>query len=93
MCVRICTHPLKIWALGLGAYPEVLAEKGYDYVSTSPIKLENRTSAPREITIDEIKEYVQLFAVAARNAVHQAGFDGGEYPIHIRLTGSADSVS
>ncbi|KZV68319.1 NADH:flavin oxidoreductase/NADH oxidase [Peniophora sp. CONT] len=69
---------MQIWALGLGAYPEVLAEKGYDYVSTSPIKLENRTSAPREITIDEIKEYVQLFAVAARNAVHHAGFDGVE---------------
>ncbi|VDC07426.1 unnamed protein product [Peniophora sp. CBMAI 1063] len=69
---------MQIWALGLGAYPEVLAEKGYDYVSTSPIKLYNRTSAPREVTIDEIKEYVQLFAEAAHNAVHLAGFDGVE---------------
>ncbi len=33
---------------------------------------------PRELTIPEIKEYVQLYATAASNAVHQAGFDGVE---------------
>ncbi|KAJ7845350.1 hypothetical protein B0H14DRAFT_2300098, partial [Mycena olivaceomarginata] len=37
---------------------------------------------PREMTIDEIKEYLQLFAAAASNATsnaaHKAGFDGVE---------------
>jgi NADPH2 dehydrogenase len=30
------------------------------------------------MTIDEIKEYLQLFAAAASNAAHKAGFDGVE---------------
>lgn len=33
---------------------------------------------PREMTIAEIKEHVQLYATAASNAVHKAGFDGVE---------------
>jgi NADPH2 dehydrogenase len=32
---------------------------------------------PRELTVPEIKEYVQLYATAARNAM-EAGFDGVE---------------
>lgn len=30
------------------------------------------------MTVAEIKEFVQLYAVAASNAVHKAGFDGVE---------------
>jgi NADPH2 dehydrogenase len=33
---------------------------------------------PRALTVDEIKEYIQLFATAALNALHEAGFDGVE---------------
>jgi NADPH2 dehydrogenase len=33
---------------------------------------------PRALTVEEIGEYVQLFASAARNAVLGAGFDGVE---------------
>ena len=33
---------------------------------------------PRALTVEEIAEYVQLFASAARNAVLGAGFDGVE---------------
>jgi NADPH2 dehydrogenase len=33
---------------------------------------------PRALTVEEIREYVQLFATAARNAVLGAGFDGVE---------------
>ena len=33
---------------------------------------------PRELTIEEIKEYVELFAQAAENAIRRAGFDGVE---------------
>ena len=32
---------------------------------------------PRELTVAEIKEYVQLYSKAARNAI-EAGFDGVE---------------
>lgn len=34
--------------------------------------------APRAITVEEIKKYVQLLHVVAHNAVHRAGFDGDE---------------
>lgn len=76
---------LQLWALGRCAYVEHLA--GDPYVSSSPKKLETlmhiaaapRTDdVPREMTMDEIKEYSQLFSIAASNAVHNAGFDGVE---------------
>jgi NADPH2 dehydrogenase len=35
------------------------------------------TQTPRELTIAEIQEYVQLYATAAENAI-KAGFDGVE---------------
>ena len=34
--------------------------------------------APRPLSVEEIQEYVQLYATAASNAVHKAGFDGVE---------------
>ena len=33
---------------------------------------------PRTLTVEEIKEYVKLYATAAKNAVLKAGFDGVE---------------
>jgi NADPH2 dehydrogenase len=33
---------------------------------------------PRALTVEEIGEYVQLYATAARNAVLRVGFDGVE---------------
>jgi hypothetical protein len=33
---------------------------------------------PRALTVEEIKEYVKLYATAAENAVLKAGFDGVE---------------
>ncbi|KAJ7903444.1 NADH:flavin oxidoreductase/NADH oxidase [Mycena olivaceomarginata] len=77
---------LQLWALGRTAYPEHLAP-GDPFVSSSPKTTSTpfhrgstpRTAdVPREMTIDEIKEYSQLFATAASNAVHKAGFDGVE---------------
>lgn len=48
-------------------------------MAPSPIPLSARPSQPpRELTTDEIKEYVQLYAQAAKNAVRKAGFDGVE---------------
>lgn len=72
---------LQLWALGRAAYPEHLAkEGGFPYVSASAISLSDRPStdpAPRELTIEEIKQYVQWYRQAAENAI-QAGFDGVE---------------
>ncbi|KAL0576602.1 hypothetical protein V5O48_005395 [Marasmius crinis-equi] len=68
---------LQLWALGRAAEPEVLKAEGHPYVSASNLPMSGRTP-PRPLTIDEIKEYAQLYAQAAINAVHKAGFDGVE---------------
>ena len=66
----------QIWALGRAAKFETNKADGIEYVGAGSIA---RTGMPepRPLTIAEIKEYVQLFATAAKNAV-AAGFDGGE---------------
>jgi NADPH2 dehydrogenase len=74
---------LQLWALGRTAHPDVLQEEGgYPHVAPSPIPLVRSPSStppvPRALTVEEIGEYVQLFATAARNAVLRAGFDGVE---------------
>src|SRR6266566_4789152 len=71
---------LQLWALGRVADPTVLKQEGgFDVVGASPIPLtSNKESVtPRELTAAEIKEYVQLYTRAARNAM-EAGFDGVE---------------
>ncbi|KAK0227652.1 FMN-linked oxidoreductase [Armillaria fumosa] len=67
----------QLWALGRSTYPKVLASKGLPYVSASDVKLSSEMVAPRPLTIEEIQEYLQLYAQAARNAIG-AGFDGVE---------------
>ena len=73
---------LQLWALGRVAKPQQLAKEdpSLPYVSASDVKLSARADgpAPRPLTIQEIKEYIQLFAIAASNAVQKAGFDGVE---------------
>ncbi|CAE6501883.1 unnamed protein product [Rhizoctonia solani] len=68
---------LQLWALGRGGDPRVLAREGLPYVSSSPESIKGRP-APRALTEEEIKEYLQLYAQAAKNAVFKAGFDGVE---------------
>ncbi|KAI0342276.1 NADH:flavin oxidoreductase/NADH oxidase [Trametopsis cervina] len=70
---------LQLWATGRSAFPNILEEEGpYPYVSASDVHLTERPFPPRALTTEEVKEYVQLFATAASNAVHGAGFDGVE---------------
>ncbi|KAJ3769320.1 NADH:flavin oxidoreductase/NADH oxidase [Lentinula raphanica] len=77
---------LQLWALGRAADIEALhaANPDYPFVSSSDIPIPPKDSssepgpAPRPLTIDEIKEYVELYATAAENAVTKAGFDGVE---------------
>lgn len=77
----------QLWALGRAASYNYLKEQGHDYVSSSnipdltnssgPLTREKDVYTPRPLTIQEIKEYVQDYAQAARNAI-EAGFDGIE---------------
>jgi NADPH2 dehydrogenase len=81
---------LQLWALGRAAIPDVLQkEGGHPLVAPSPIplptkKTKNENTAPspralpRALTVEEIEEYVRLYASAAENAVLRAGFDGVE---------------
>ncbi|KAJ7439974.1 NADH:flavin oxidoreductase/NADH oxidase [Mycena latifolia] len=68
---------LQLWALGRTADVETLAEQDLPFVSASDVPIEG-SPAPRPLTVEEIQEYVQLYATAASNAVHRAGFDGVE---------------
>ncbi|RPD77283.1 NADH:flavin oxidoreductase/NADH oxidase [Lentinus tigrinus ALCF2SS1-7] len=66
---------IQLWALGRAALPASLKAEdiGYEYVSASDVPLSER---PQDVP--QIKQYVQAYAQAARNAVHGAGCDGVE---------------
>jgi NADPH2 dehydrogenase len=70
-----------IFSYSCTAEPDVLTSEdaAFDFVAPSAIP---RPSAPdpvpREITVAEVKEYIQLHAQAAKMAVFDAGFDGVE---------------
>ncbi|KAJ7266871.1 FMN-linked oxidoreductase [Mycena haematopus] len=70
---------LQLWAMGRGAEIDALAEEGLqnEYVSASDVPIPGR-KPPRALAVEEIQEYIQLYATAASNAVHKAGFDGVE---------------
>ena len=59
-------------------YRSCTKEGGHPYVSASNVPLAGLEGTPRPLTVDEIAEYVRLYAHAAANAVHRAGFDGVE---------------
>jgi len=69
---------LQLWVLGRVAEGDVLRKAGnYSVVGPSAIATEGYET-PRALTVEEIKEYVKLYATAAENAVLKAGFDGVE---------------
>ncbi|CAE6510641.1 unnamed protein product, partial [Rhizoctonia solani] len=69
---------LQLWALGRAADPRVLAREGLPFVSASPVPMEEGGPVPRALAEQEIKDYVRLYARAAKNAIFKAGFDGVE---------------
>jgi NADPH2 dehydrogenase len=71
---------LQLWALGRTAKPEEIKKENpaNDFTAPSTIPLTGTTALPRPMTIAEIKEFTQLYATAASNAVDKAGFDGVE---------------
>ncbi|KZV67993.1 putative NADPH2 dehydrogenase chain OYE2 [Peniophora sp. CONT] len=73
-----CFIFMQLWSLGRSAIPKVLQREGpYDVIGASAIPIRDKQATPRPLTVDEIKEYVQWYAQAAKNAV-RAGFDGVE---------------
>ena len=72
-----CFIYLQLWAQGRAADPKVMKEDGHEIVSASDIPINSESGVPRPLRVDEIEEYVELYARAAENAM-QAGFDGVE---------------
>ena len=66
----------QLWALGRVAKPEILQKLGVDLLSSSAVPLDDHQT-PREMTEDEIWDFVGQYAQAAKNAI-EAGFDGVE---------------
>ncbi|KIY72081.1 NADH:flavin oxidoreductase/NADH oxidase [Cylindrobasidium torrendii FP15055 ss-10] len=72
---------LQLFANGRAASQDGMPTEPVELVSASAIPLTGASSTaglPRALTVEEIQEYVELFATAAQNAVHGAGFDGVE---------------
>ncbi|KAF7900433.1 uncharacterized protein EAF01_007735 [Botrytis porri] len=68
---------MQLWALGRAADPSNLQEEGgYKLKSSSDVAFEGG-GKPEPLTEAEIKEYIGLYAQAAKNAI-EAGFDGVE---------------
>ncbi|KAF7291155.1 Oxidored-FMN domain-containing protein [Mycena indigotica] len=72
---------LQLWSIGRAADPAQLLSEDptFSYVSASDVGYTSRPDGPlpRPLTIEEIKEYVELYAQGAANAI-EAGFDGVE---------------
>ncbi|KAJ6541581.1 hypothetical protein B0H19DRAFT_1077412 [Mycena capillaripes] len=68
---------LQIWALGRAVQQDILDKEGITCVSASDMPLPGGPK-PRPLTVEEIKEYAEMYAQGAINAVEKAGFDGVE---------------
>ncbi|RYP66918.1 hypothetical protein DL769_005893 [Monosporascus sp. CRB-8-3] len=68
---------LQLWHMGRAGQPSVHQELGTKLKSSSAVPIDDASATPEEMTEDEIKQTIQEFADAAKNAV-KAGFDGVE---------------
>lgn len=70
---------LQLWALGRAADPDEKRKEGTGrIVSSSPMKMSDDSETPRELSEDEIQQYINNYATAAKRAIQEAGFDGIE---------------
>merc|ERR1712093_242740 len=67
----------QLWALGRTADAANAKAEGIEIVSSSANALDSAHAVPKEMTRDDIKQFVSDYAQAARNAI-EAGFDGVE---------------
>jgi NADPH2 dehydrogenase len=65
---------VQLWALGRQADPKVMEKEGLPFVSASEVPKEKGAKIPHSLTRDEIKEYIQDYVHAAKNAI-AAGAD------------------
>lgn len=72
-----CSIICQIFHVGRAAVPEIAKKEGIEIVSSSAIAHGEDAPVPRALSVDEIKQIVQDFADAAKNAI-RAGFDGIE---------------
>ena len=81
--VSDCVHSkgsfifLQLWATGRSAQPERIQGGEFDFASSSAMAMEPGGPVPREMTVGNIRGYIEQYAEAARNAV-AAGMDGVE---------------
>ena len=68
---------LQLWATGRSAQPERIQSDDFDFASSSAIAIEPGDAVPQEMTVEDIRGYIKLYAEAARNAI-AAGMDGVE---------------
>jgi NADPH2 dehydrogenase len=68
----------QLWCLGRAAQATVLGREGLDVVSSSAVPIAPASSMPRAMTEDEVWNMVGAYALAAKRAVLEAGFDGVE---------------
>lgn len=69
---------LQLYANGRSADLDILATKGFKYVSAGSIPMQEGGPVPEPLSKVDILRYCKVFAQAAKNAVHGAGFDGVE---------------
>ena len=71
---------LQLWAFGRVADVDFLEKQDLPspYISASSVALTGGSKPPRSLTEDEIQDYIAVYAKAASNIVHGAGFDGVE---------------
>lgn len=70
---------LQLWALGRVARRSVKTKEATGPVEgASPIQENKGSGVPKEMTEEDIQQYIQDYAQAAHNAVYGAGFDGVE---------------
>ncbi|KAH8900260.1 FMN-linked oxidoreductase [Thozetella sp. PMI_491] len=67
---------MQLWALGRAADTDMAEREGIIVKSSSALRLDDRTM-PLEMTVQDIKDSIQAYASAARNAI-RAGFDAVE---------------
>lgn len=72
-----CSIICQLFHIGRAAVPEIAKKEGIEIVSASAIPYQEGAPIPKALTVDGIKQIVQDFAVAAKNAI-RAGFDGVE---------------
>lgn len=67
----------QLWALGRAATSDIAAKNGVAVTSSSNLPIGESNAVPVPLTAEQIRQTVQDYAAAARNAI-RAGFDGVE---------------